>query len=154
MRWTIQKNNFTKRLNDMGADIIVERGYAPETCFPIHSRVLDLVCDAVGQSADRLGYMEVSKLCIEGKADRRLLLLHASQQVKTDFKDILRELLNNGTIIKEMLSWPTPLIDTSPLLPENCTPDVISFISTAGTISTLRRLTIYLDRFSSDVPPT
>lgn len=133
----------------MGTDIIVSRGYTPETSFPIQPRVFDLVCDAVGQSAERLGHKDVSLLCREGKADGRLLLVYATAKTKTVFSDILRELLNNGTIIKEILSWPTPLLDTSPLLPENCTPDVISFICNAGAIRTLRDLTIYLDRFSS-----
>ncbi|WP_133795356.1 hypothetical protein [Prosthecobacter fusiformis] len=130
----------------MSTEIIVAWENSHETAFPTSKSVFNLVCDSVGESADRLGHQEVGKLCKWAKQDGNLLLVDATSEAKAVFRDLLREALNDGTIIKEILSWPTPHFDASTLLPENRTPEVISFICNAAAIGTLRRLTFYLDR--------
>ena len=129
----------------MSAEIIVSWGNKPETSFPVSRSVFDFLCDVVGQVALKRGDHEVWEICESAKKDKNLLLVNASIAAKLNFRNILRELLNNGTIIKEIISWPIPRIDNSMLLPENNTNEIISFIYNLGVINNLRRLTIYLD---------
>ena len=130
----------------MSAEIIVSWKISQETGFPVHRRVFNLVCTTVAKYAKVSGDAGTEELCQWGRQDGRLLLVDASNEVKKAFSNYLREALNDGTIISEILSWPTPDFDASLLLPEHRTPQIISFICNNAAVNTLRRLTLYLDK--------
>jgi len=92
------------------------------------------------------GYDEVVELCQAGKEDSRLLLVDASMEARAVFRDLLREALNDGTIMRKLVEMPPPRYDAYDLLPENRIPEVRSLIRNSNAIQTFVRLTIYLDR--------
>ena len=116
---------------------------------PSRESGFQLVCSVVGEAAKRDSRDEIASICESAIKDGNLLLVDVSPESKSKFGELLREALNNGEIIKELLSWPAPDFDSSLLLPENQTPEVIAFICNAAAIDTLRRLTLFLDRFRS-----
>ena len=139
----------------MSTDILVEHGYSKETYFYVLPREFDLLCEVIKKSAKEFENKEVYELCQDAQKDQRLLLLYSSAEARRFFGEELQKALNNGIIISEILSWPTPEFDNSRLLPECQKSEVVSFICNCALINTLSRLSQYLLKNKSfEDPPT
>ena len=62
----------------MSTEIIVTWDVVDETNFPLDSRVFDLVCTLVGQSAEEISDGPVAEFYRDAIEGRRLLLVYAT----------------------------------------------------------------------------